>query len=252
MLNIRIVLNGILSLLRLQPGILAFTLFALQANATTVDDLLSAHNSYRQSNGAPALCLNSKLLTDASNFCSYMAATGDFSHYSRNGSTPTSRLSAVGYNWYTYGENIALGYTSVNSVMTGWENSPGHNQNILEPSFRQAGFASCQGAQGIFWVAVFAASSTESCSGSSTTTTTNTTTTPPPTNNTLAVLAQQQDGWFYLYQQKLYPPIFNAAGSITGWKSPLATAAINSSDGWCYIYRGHLYRYTGTGWVLLI
>jgi uncharacterized protein YkwD len=56
---------------------------------------------------------------------------------------PSDRLDAVGYdNWstaFTWGENIAYGYTSAASVVDGWMNSPGHRANILNASFTETG-----------------------------------------------------------------------------------------------------------------
>lgn len=55
----------------------------------------------------------------------------------------TDRLDAAGYDdWttsFTFGENIAYGYTSAAEVMAGWMNSPGHRANILSTTFTEIG-----------------------------------------------------------------------------------------------------------------
>ena len=41
-----------------------------------------------------------------------------FSHTGLNGSTAGQRITAAGYQWRSYGENLAKGYTSEQAVMT--------------------------------------------------------------------------------------------------------------------------------------
>lgn len=184
-------------------------------SGTVADDLLTLHNEYRQQNGSPALCMNQKLLTDAENFCQYMATTGDFSHYSKNGATPASRLAAVGYQWYTYGENIAWGQTTPEQVMADWEASPGHHQNIVNPTFKEAGFAKCGSDYQPIWVAVFGASRVTNCMTSSSGGTA--AATPPPSTNSkpdplLAVYnscPNYSKGWTYFPDKNLYYIFWN-------------------------------------------
>ncbi|QUJ70324.1 CAP domain-containing protein (plasmid) [Photobacterium sp. GJ3] len=91
---------------------------------------------------------------------SNMANYDFFSHTGIDGSTPSSRVTAQGYNWKTVGENIAAGQKSVSAVMQGWLDSPGHCKNIMNGSFTQMGASSVtnSGSQyGIYWTQVFAA-----------------------------------------------------------------------------------------------
>ena len=46
-------------------------------------------------------------------------------------------LSACGLRYV--GENVAAGYPTAQSVMTGWMNSPGHRANILKREFNRLG-----------------------------------------------------------------------------------------------------------------
>lgn len=52
-----------------------------------------------------------------------------------------------------YGENIAAGYTSPTSVMTGWMNSAGHRANILNPRWTvmASGYALSTGGYRYWW-----------------------------------------------------------------------------------------------------
>jgi uncharacterized protein YkwD len=46
----------------------------------------------------------------------------------------------AGYDYNTAkAENIAYGYSSAQSVFDGCKNSPGHNANMLNPSFKVIG-----------------------------------------------------------------------------------------------------------------
>jgi len=74
-----------------------------------------------------------------------------FSHTGLDGSTPGDRLTAAGYIWTSYGENIAEGYSDVSSVMTGWLQSEGHCKNIMDAGFKEMG----SGSDGAYWTQDF-------------------------------------------------------------------------------------------------
>jgi uncharacterized protein YkwD len=83
-----------------------------------------------------------------------MAATGDFSHTGPDGSSPRSRLAAVGVRPQRTAENIALGYDAA-SVVDAWMASPGHRANILDCSLVYVGISERQGGAGQYWTQVF-------------------------------------------------------------------------------------------------
>ena len=64
-----------------------------------------------------------------------------FSHTGSDGSSAGQRMSAAGYSWRAWGENIAAGQSSVSSVVAGWMNSPGHCANLMNPGFTDIGVA---------------------------------------------------------------------------------------------------------------
>ena len=68
-----------------------------------------------------------------------------FSHTGLNGSTPGDRITAEGYRWQTYGENIARGYGTAQRVMDGWMASEGHRKNILNDAFTEIGIGYTDG-----------------------------------------------------------------------------------------------------------
>ncbi len=90
---------------------------------------------------AAALVWNSTLLAAAKGHSADMAQKNYFSHTSQDGRTAGQRITTAGYNWSAYGENIAAGQTTLEQVMTGWINSPGHCQNLMNPNFRDVAVA---------------------------------------------------------------------------------------------------------------
>jgi uncharacterized protein YkwD len=62
-----------------------------------------------------------------------------FSHTGSDGSSAGQRISRQGYPWRTYGENIAVGYPTVSSVIQGWLGSEGHCRNLMNPAFTEIG-----------------------------------------------------------------------------------------------------------------
>ncbi|MDH3238519.1 MAG: CAP domain-containing protein, partial [Deltaproteobacteria bacterium] len=55
------------------------------------------------------------------------------------------RITRQGYQWWTYGENIAVGYQTVSAVMQAWLDSEGHCRNIMNPAFAEIGAAFAEG-----------------------------------------------------------------------------------------------------------
>lgn len=114
--------------------------------------LLAAHNMERTSRGFAALFLNAKLTAAAQKHAAWMDANRTLSHIGSGGSHFDERVAAEGYSMRGGGENIAMGYASVESVVRGWMNSSGHRANILKADRKEVGF----GRSGTYWCAVFA------------------------------------------------------------------------------------------------
>jgi uncharacterized protein YkwD len=77
-----------------------------------------------------------------------MAINQLFSHTGSDGSTAGERITREGYDWRTYGENIAVGYQTVSAVMQGWLGSEGHCRNVMNPDFAEIGAAFAEGPFG--------------------------------------------------------------------------------------------------------
>lgn len=104
---------------------------------------------------APAgpLTMNGALQCAARNHSMDMAVRGFFSHVNPDGDTPGERISASGYSPSGWGENIAGGYPTPESVVDGWMNSDGHCANIMNGNFTEIGVGYYEGA---YWTLVFA------------------------------------------------------------------------------------------------
>jgi uncharacterized protein YkwD len=89
-----------------------------------------------------------------------MARRQYYGHTAPDGITFVEVLEDADYDAYSMAENIALGQDTVGEAMTGWMDSRGHRQNLLEADFTKVGFGV---AIGIFddgpskvWVQLFA------------------------------------------------------------------------------------------------
>ncbi|QOV33825.1 sigma-70 family RNA polymerase sigma factor [Streptomyces ferrugineus] len=86
-----------------------------------------------------------------------MAARGFFDHTNPDGADPGQRITAAGYRWSTFGENIAQGQQTPEAVMESWMNSPGHRANILNCSFKDIGVGINKSSGGPWWTQNFGA-----------------------------------------------------------------------------------------------
>jgi uncharacterized protein YkwD len=88
-----------------------------------------------------------------------MAEHNYFEHVDLAGQTPADRVRSVGYHEKLVGENIAYGPATVEEVVQGWLDSPGHCENIMDPRFAEMGIAAAPGRsarRGLYWVQVLA------------------------------------------------------------------------------------------------
>lgn len=90
------------------------------------NEIFEQLNSYRVSKGLPKLKQASAALQNAADIRS-AEIVYSFSHTRPNGSSLTSFWDTC----YCCAENIAMGLQNATDVMTAWENSPGHNSNML-------------------------------------------------------------------------------------------------------------------------
>jgi len=107
---------------------------------------------------APPVTLSGTLAGVALGHASDMAEKNYFEHVDPAGHSPADRVRAVGYSEKLVGENIAFGPKSVDEVVQGWLDSPGHCENIMDPRFAEMGLGLAAGRakRGLYWVQVLA------------------------------------------------------------------------------------------------
>lgn len=114
-------------------------------------------NNVRVLNKSSPVIHNDQLDAAAQAHAQDMLDNDYFSHTGQNGSTPGDRATLAGYDWRTYGENIASGYRSEASVMKGWTDSPGHHANNINPNFKEFGLGLAQDGGDTRWVLMLGA-----------------------------------------------------------------------------------------------
>ncbi|MDQ6986069.1 MAG: CAP domain-containing protein [Candidatus Dojkabacteria bacterium] len=105
-----------------------------------INELLESHNQVRESNGLSPLKLNTKLSISASNKGRVMLENNCWSHYCPDGKDWRDFFFDVDYDYIHIGENLAEGFTGVDSTMNAWMNSKTHRDNILNPNYEEIGF----------------------------------------------------------------------------------------------------------------
>ncbi|GGV09371.1 hypothetical protein GCM10010260_54600 [Streptomyces filipinensis] len=130
---------------------------AASTPSDTVDQVVALVNKERATAGCGPLAEDPQLQRAAQAHSDDMAARHFFDHTNPDGADPGQRITAAGYRWSTYGENIAQGQQTAASVMNSWMNSPGHRANILNCSFKDIGVGVHRGTGGPWWTQDFGA-----------------------------------------------------------------------------------------------
>lgn len=102
---------------------------------------LSDLNAYRASKGLSALKYNEKLNQASHVHVADLAQAGIISHTGTDGSGHGDRIQRQGYYFSIAAENVATGQMSWEDAFEGWQNSPGHNENLLRDDVTEFGLA---------------------------------------------------------------------------------------------------------------
>jgi uncharacterized protein YkwD len=122
--------------------------------AAQVVDLINAH---RAGMGLAPLKVSPTLTAAATWKARHMAAYNYLTHDDPGPPTQRTagdRLAACGYPSATWGENIATGYTTAQTVVDAWLASPGHRANIERADYVATGVAMA-GTQQPYWAESF-------------------------------------------------------------------------------------------------
>lgn len=128
---------------------------ALSPEAQEVVELT---NAVRQEHGCEPLTADPALTGAAQAHSDDMATHDYFSHTGRNGSHAGDRITAAGYRWRAWAENIAAGYNSPEAVVEAWMDSEGHRTNILNCELDDIGVGYSSAADstyGTYWTQNF-------------------------------------------------------------------------------------------------
>jgi len=120
-------------------------------------------NSYRAQNGLAPVILSAQLNAVSQSHAEDRAAAGKISHEGSDGLGHGDRLLAANYIYSIAAENVASGQKSWEQVFKAWQDSPGHNVNLLRGDVTEFGVAvtyNPQTSQSIYWVMLVAAPQT--------------------------------------------------------------------------------------------
>lgn len=118
-----------------------------------------AINRYRASKGVQPLTLNARLTEAARRHSADLARLDRISHKGSDGSNPWNRVEKAGYAPKLAAENVGAGQRSLAEVIRGWQESKGHDHNLLLPDATQMGIALVKNpasSYGTFWTLVLA------------------------------------------------------------------------------------------------
>lgn len=115
----------------------------------------------RQLAATTPLLANAELETAAQAHADDMAENDFLGHAGSSGSKPGDRAMLAGYDWSTYGENIAAGQTTAEEVVATWLASAGHCETLMNPRYAETGIAHSvnrNSDKGTYWVQIFGTS----------------------------------------------------------------------------------------------
>lgn len=117
-----------------------------------VNNVAALVNEYRQQNGLSPLAVIPVLQENAQTRA--VEVSQNFSHTRPNGGAYKTAISSS-LPKYTWGENIAYGATTPESVMDQWKHSAGHNNNMLSSKYTHIGVGAYISGGTIYWVQLF-------------------------------------------------------------------------------------------------
>jgi uncharacterized YkwD family protein len=110
-------------------------------------------NNERRKNGLPPLSADASLSKVAQTKTNDMNSKHYFSHTSPTYGSPFDMMRDFGVTYRAAGENIAMGQTTAQQVVTSWMNSEGHRKNILSTSYTNIGVGYT--SSGNYWSQMF-------------------------------------------------------------------------------------------------
>lgn len=114
----------------------------------TAQRVVALTDAFRQSEKLAIVEPDQQLLKAARYFADFMARTDKYGH-AADGNEPAARAKKFGYDYCIVAENIAYLFSSVgfttgelaDRFFRGWQDSPGHRKNMLDPNVTDTGVA---------------------------------------------------------------------------------------------------------------
>lgn len=116
------------------------------ASEITHNTVIAAVNSYRARFNLPPLRDDPRLDAAAEDRMRDMEDLGYWSHESPDGRSPFTWLPRHEYPFERAGENLAVGFETIELLVSSWMESPGHRDNILSTAYTDCGVALLDGA----------------------------------------------------------------------------------------------------------
>jgi len=111
------------------------------ANNEIAGKMLAMINEDRRKNKLPEFKWNKKLCESAKEKATDMSKNSYFAHVSPSNIDPYYFIGKAGYKYSYAGENLAMNAYVAESAHTGFMNSPGHRENILNENYEEIGIA---------------------------------------------------------------------------------------------------------------
>ncbi|WP_128979315.1 sigma-70 family RNA polymerase sigma factor [Streptomyces roseicoloratus] len=124
---------------------------------STEEQVTRIVNRHRAAAGCGPLRAEPRLTAVARAFGQDMAERRYLSHIDPEGTDSGTRLTAEGYSWSAWAENLAQGQRAPASVVASWMADPPHRANLLDCRYRHTGVAAVPGPDGTIWVQELAA-----------------------------------------------------------------------------------------------
>lgn len=138
-LGFLVIIAGILSYQLLEPSWSGSALVSAAEINTMRNSTTLKVNYRRVQNNLPQLIQNIQLQNAAQAKADNMVKEGYFSHIRPDGYKWSNFIDSSGYNYRYAGENLAKGYTSVDTMVTAWMSSESHKENILNKDYIDTG-----------------------------------------------------------------------------------------------------------------
>ncbi|MFF9912662.1 CAP domain-containing protein [Streptomyces sp. NPDC013457] len=124
-------------------------------SAQFVEQVVALVNTEREKAGCSPLRADGRLHESAQAHADDMADRDYYAHTTPEGRDAGDRITAAGYTWSSWAENIHRGPKTPVEAMEDWMNSDGHRRNILNCSFKDLGVGVALTSGGPWWVQNF-------------------------------------------------------------------------------------------------